>query len=311
VLGADSTSNPPLLGLNWGHRLWVGSAKGESRFTWVSPGYLRTMGIPLLAGRSLDDGDTRTSRRVALVNETFVRQFLGGVNPVGQTLRTSPEPSYPSTVYEIVGVFCDTKYSDLRTPVLPIVLAPAAQYPPPDRPELAVLIHGQPPPAVMMETLRRHLAERHPDISVRMLDFQRTIREGLVQERAMAALSGFFGLVALLLATVGCYGVTAYLVTRRRKEFGIRLALGARPAQILGLVTGGSARLLAPGLLAGAALALLAARAARALLFGIAPQDPAMLVAATLLLGATVLGASAVAARRATRLDPMITLRDE
>jgi putative ABC transport system permease protein len=301
VVGADSTTTPPR----------VGNTTGESRFTWVSPGYLQTMGIPLLAGRPLDEGDTRASRRVALVNQTFVRRFVEGVNPLGQTLRTSPEPNYPSTVYEIVGVVGDTKYSNLRDPVLPIVLAPAAQFPPTERPELAVLIHARTPPAAVMETVRRHLAQRHPGIAVRMVDFQRTIRDGLVQERSMAALSGFFGLIALLLAAVGCYGVTAYLVARRRKEFGIRLALGARPSQILGLVAGQAVRLLAVGLVVGAVLALLSARAARTLLFGIAPQDPATLAAACVLLAATVLVASIVPARRAIRRDPMTSLRED
>jgi predicted permease len=311
VLGADSTTNPPLVGSNWGHRLWAGGTKGESRFAWVTPGYLRTMAIPLLAGRPLEESDTRASRRVALVNQTFARTFLAGTDPIGQTLRTSPEPNYPSTVYEIVGVFADTRYSDLRAPILPIVLAPASQFPPTDRPELAVLIHSQAPPGTVIETVRRHLAQSHPEVVVRMSDFQRTIRDRLVQERSMAALSGFFGLVALLLATVGCYGVTAYLVARRRKEFGIRLALGARPVQILSMVVRDSVRLLAVGLAAGGALALLMAGAARTLLFGITPHDAGTLVAACVLVAATVVVASTVPARRAMRLNPMTTLREE
>jgi ABC-type antimicrobial peptide transport system permease subunit len=127
----------------------------------------------------------------------------------------------------------------------------------------------------------------------------------------MAALSGFFGLVALLLATVGCYGVTAYLVARRRKEFGIRLALGARPVQILTMVARDSVRLLVVGLAAGGTLALLAAGAARTLLFGIAPHDAGTLAAACLLMTATAVVATIVPARRATRLDPLTTLREE
>ena len=104
VLNAATTTNAPLLGGSWTHNIHIGSAEGASKFTWVSPSYLETMGIPLKAGRGFNPGDTAASPRVAIVNQAFIRKFTGGINPIGQTLRTSPEPHYPSSVYEIVGM---------------------------------------------------------------------------------------------------------------------------------------------------------------------------------------------------------------
>ena len=114
IVNAGTTTNIPLIGGSWTHGVQVGANQGDSKFTWVSPGYFETMNLPILQGRDFTLHDTRTSLRVAVVNQTFVRQFAGGANPIGLTLRTAPEPNYPSTVYEIVGVVPDTKYNDLR-----------------------------------------------------------------------------------------------------------------------------------------------------------------------------------------------------
>ena len=128
IQNAASTTNAPLMGGTWGHGITVRGAEGTSRFTWASPGYFNTMGIRLLSGRDFSRNDTGASLRVAVVNQTFVRRYLNGVNPLGQTLRTHAEPNYPSTTYEIVGIIPDTKYQSLRSETPPMAFARAAQF---------------------------------------------------------------------------------------------------------------------------------------------------------------------------------------
>jgi len=142
-------------------------------------------------------------------------------------------------------------------------------------------------------------------------DFQTRIRDGLVRERLMAMLSGFFGLLAALLTMVGLYGVISYIVARRRNEIGIRMALGAQRGQVIGMVMREAGRMLVIGILAGAVLSLVAGRAASSLLFGLKPYDPLTLTAAVALLAVIAALASFLPARRASRLDPMVALRYE
>jgi predicted permease len=310
VLNAATTTNTPLLGSSWEHGVHVGAVEGNSKFTWVSPGYFDTMGIPVVHGRGFNQNDTATSTRVAVVNQTFVRKLLGGADPIGHTLRTIQEPNYPSTIYEIVGVIPDTQYNDLRGQTPPMTFAPASQLPAPG-PWSGLMIHSNAPPAAIGATIKRRLAARHPDVIVELSDFQKDIRDGLTPERLMAMLSGFFGLLAAVLAMVGLYGVISFLVARRRNEIGIRLALGAERGQVVVMVMREALRLLAIGVVTGLALSLIAGRGAQSLLFGLKPYDPVTLVAAALLLALIAAAASFLPARRASRLDPMVALRDE
>jgi predicted permease len=310
IVDAATTTNVPLLGSSWSHGIRIGSAEASSQFTWVSPGYFRTMGIPVVTGRDFTRSDTAMSQRVAVVNRAFVRRFLGGANPIGQTLRTSPEPNYPSTVYEIVGVIPDTRYNDLRGETPPMTFAPASQFPA-GGPWAAMMIHSSIAPAMAIEEVKHKIAEKHPEIIMEFSVFQTRIREGLVRERLMAMLSGFFGVLAALLATVGLYGVISYIVAQRRNEIGIRLALGAHRVQVIGMVMGEAGRMLLVGIVAGTAVSLLAGRAASSLLFGLKAYDPLTLTAAGALLAVIAALASFVPARRASKLDPMVALRYE
>ena len=309
ILAAATTTNVPLLGGSWTHTIHCGSAVGDSKFTWVSPGYFQTMGIPLVMGRDFDQNDTGTSPRVAVVNQMFIRRFWG-VNPMGKTLRTSPEPGYPSTVYRVIGVIPDTKYNSLRGETPPMVFAPASQFPA-QVPWTAIMIYSGAPSAMVMAAVRRRIAEKHPEIIVDFGDFQASIRDGLVLDRLLAMLSGFFGCLAALLAMVGLYGVISYVVARRRNEIGIRMALGAQRGRVLGMVMHEAGRLLALGILIGTALSLIAGRWAGALLFGLKPYDPLTLIAAGALLAATAVVASFLPAHRASKVDPMVALRYE
>ena len=310
VIDAATTTNMPLLGGSWTHDVHVGATKGWSKFTWVSPGYFGTMGIPVLMGRNFSDSDTATSQRVAVVNRTFVRMYVGGENPIGKTLQTVAEPHYPSTAYEMIGVIPDTKYSDLRGATPPMAFAPASQFPAPE-PWAVMMIHSNLPPATMMSTLKRKIAERHPEVVTASGDFQTWIRNGLVRERLMAMLSGFFGFLAALLATVGLYGMISYTVARRQNEIGVRMALGAQRGQVVSMVVREAGRLLAIGIAAGTALSLVAGRSAGALLFGLKFYDPPTLVTSCALLAAIAALASLVPARRASKVDPMVALRYE
>jgi len=283
-----------------------------SRFTAVSPGFFQTMGIPLLKGRDFNQNDTAMSPRVAVVNQTFVHQALGGADPIGKTLRTKPEPGYPSTAYEIVGVIPDTQYNDLRGETPPMAFVPASQYPTPEQwPWCYIMIHSNVTPAVLMTEVKRQLAEKHPEVVMELSDLQARIRDGLVRERLMALLSGFFGFLAALVTMVGLYGVISYIVVRRRNEIGIRMALGAQRGQVAGMVMREAGRMLAIGIAAGAALALMAGRGASSLLFGLKPYDPFTLVAAAALLAAIAALATFVPAHRAAGVDPMVALRWE
>ncbi len=164
VISAAITTNVPLSGSSWEHGLEIGSERGTSKFTWVSPDYFSTMAIPIIKGRGFTREDTPSSPRVALVNNTFVRRFLPGVNPIGQTLRTEAEPGYPSTVFEIVGVIADTRYSNLRNATPPMAFVPIAQSPNPG-PWAALMIYSNTSTATMAAAAktshRRKTSGRH------------------------------------------------------------------------------------------------------------------------------------------------------
>lgn len=310
VLSAATTTRVPLDGGSWEHDVRVGSKEGMSKFTWVSPDYFATMDIPVVKGRGFTKQDTASSPRVALVNQTFVRRFLGDTNPIGQTLLTSPEPDYPATTYEIVGIIPDTRYNDLRTETPPMTFAPATQFPG-QGPWCHVIIYSSLPPPTVMAAVKRRLAESHPDVVAEFGDFQKQILDGLVMERVMAMLSGFFGALAAALAAIGLYGVISYIVAMRRNEIGIRIALGASRSSVVTLVLRQTVLLLAVGVVIGVVVALAAARSADSLLYGLRPNDPWALFGASVLLALVALVASFAPARRASCLDPVVALRYE
>ncbi len=310
VFHAATTTNVPLIGGSWGHGVRIGSSEGSSMFTWVSPSYFQTMGIPLLKGREFSPNDTEASPRVAIVNQAFVNKLLAGADPIGQTMRTSPEPRYPSTVYEIVGVIPDTKYDDLRGETPPMTFAPASQFP--DIGSWAkMMIHSELAPETIMRSVKRWISEKHPEIVMEFSAFQPQIREGFVRERLMAMVSGFFGLLAALLAVIGLYGLISYIVTRRRHEIGIRAALGAQPRALRWLVLRETLLLAAVGTAIGVPATLMTGRLASSLLFGITATDALTIALSTLLLAGAAILSGYLPARRAAKVDPMVALRCE
>jgi predicted permease len=312
VESAATSTHVPLNGnaWNWNLAVHINGLDGSSKFTWVSPGYFQTMGIPLLAGRDFDDRDKRTSPKVAVVNEAFVRRYLYGQNPLGKIIRTTAEPGYPESESEIVGVVRDTKYIELRDPAPPISFAPADQYP--NSGEWAVLfIRYASASSAVMTSVREKLEAVSPAMSAEFHVLENDVQNGLVRERLMALLSGFFGAVAALLAMIGLYGVISYIVAMRRNEIGIRMALGASRGSVIGIIMRQTLTLLGVGVGSGLVLSMAAGRGANSLLYGLQANDPLTLLSAAGFLSAVALAASYIPAYRASRVEPMNALRYE
>jgi predicted permease len=305
-----ATSTHVLLEGSWTLGIHVRDLDTWSKFTWVSPGYFETMQIPLLAGRDFNTRDTPTSPHVAIVNQAFVRKYLGGANPIGMTMRTVEEPNYPSEVYEIVGVVKGTKYSTMREEIPPESFGVASQFPPGET-WMSVFVRSSAPPAMVISALKEKVSHISPELQAQCSVFRKDIENGLIPERMMATLSGFFGALAALLTTIGLYGVISYIVVMRRNEIGIRMALGASRGNVVGLVLRQTLMLLTVGVTVGVVLALAATWSASSLLFGLRPNDPSTFAGASLLLIGVALTASFVPARRASRVDPMAALRYE
>jgi predicted permease len=310
IVSAATTTNVPLLGASWTHGVHVGAVNDSAKFSWVSPGYFKTMKIPLLEGRDVTLDDRSTTTRVAVVNQAFVRHFIRQGTAIGQKLRTDQEPNYPSTEYEIVGVVADTRYNELRSPVHPMVFAPDSQHPS-QGPWAAMMVHSSLDHATTAASIRRRVSADFPDTIMEFSDFHARIRAGLVRERLLAMLAGFFGVLAALLAMIGLYGVMSFAVSQRRQEIGIRLALGARRGQVIAMVMRHASALLLIGIVAGGAASVVIGRSAATLLFGLTPHDLPTLSAACLMLVAVAVLASYLPARSASRLDPLAALRHD
>jgi predicted permease len=314
VESAATSTHTPLSGRSWSQGVRVlgirEELRGSSKFTYISPGYFKTMEISILAGRDFNDFDTKISRKVILVNETFVRKFVADSNPIGATIRSIAEPGYPETLYELIGVVKDTKYAALKDTIPPIAYVPVAQHPSLE-PWAGIVIRSSARLSNVIPEVRRKLGDLNPNITVQFKVFETQIREGLIRERLMAWLAGFFGVLAVVLAMIGLYGVISYMVHRRRNEIGIRLAFGATRQRIMLLILRETAVLLVVGLGLGTVVSLAVARSVGALLFGLSPYDvPTMLVSACLLAMVAGLG-SFVPVLRASRVDPMVALRYE
>jgi predicted permease len=315
VVSAAQTGFTPVSGSGWDNSIGpdgeVAAASGkESFFNRASPGYFRTMGTALVAGRDFDDHDTLTSPKVAIVNEKFAREFFGGKNPVGHTFHLEQEAGKPEPLIQIVGLVKNTKYYELREDFRPIGYFPIAQDDDPSNDASYVLrVAGS--PSALMNSIKAAVASVNPTMGLQFQSFSEQLKESLLREQLMARLSGAFGLLAALLATMGLYGVIAYMVARRRNEIGVRIALGADRKRVIGLVLREALLLLAVGLPVGIIMAVLAGRAAAALLYGLQPYDPISLIAATCLLAVVALAASYGPARRAAAVEPMVALRSE
>ena len=313
VQSAAEAAMLPGTGNFWNENLFIdGDRKTNvtADFNRISPGFFQTLGTPLLAGRDFDGHDTLAARKVAIVNETFVRKYLKGASPLGRSFKIEVAPGAPDPSYEIVGLVKDTKYGDVRDGLYPICYVAAAQLEKPG-PSVKFAIRSNTPLAELVASLKHTVLEMNPEIAIRFVPLPTAIRDSMVRDRLMATLSGFFGLLAWVLATIGLYGVISYMVARRGNEIGIRMALGASGRDVLSMIMREASSLLSIGLAAGTVLVLATGRLAGALLFGLQPNDPPTIFMAICALALVALAASYLPARRAARLEPMIALREE
>lgn len=294
--------------------LWgvSGEPEGEAPappFNRISPGYFETLQTSILAGRDFDDRDTLGAPNVAIVNEAFAKQFAKGRNPVGMAFRVR-RMSKTSAPYEIIGLVKDTKYGELREDFQPIVYTAEAQYDSPET-DAQIVIRSRIPLASLIAGVKGVAENAGSNLDVTFTPFHQMVETGLLRDRLMAKLSGFFALLATILAVVGLYGVISYMVTRRRAEIGIRIALGAGRRNILRLILREAVTLLVAGLGIGTLLAIGLSKAASSLLFGLKPTDAPTFASALAILTFVAFVAALLPALRAARLDPMTSLRQQ
>jgi predicted permease len=284
----------------------------SSLFNAVTPGYFRTLATPLLAGRDFTPADALNTPGVLIVNEAFAKKFFAGENPIGRTValeRWSVDRTQDKHV-EIVGLVADAKYRSLREEPQATMYAPFAQQ---DRigSSVRLAIKTFADPWAARQAVLAAIGGVHKEIVVSLRTLDEDIGLASQQERLIASLSAFFGGLALLLAALGLYGVMSYSVSRRTNEIGIRLALGAQPGSVVGLVLVNVAIITIVGIVAGAAASIGTGRFINTLLFNLAASDRTMIAitAVTLAIAAAIAGY--LPARRAARIDPMAALREE
>ncbi|HEY9141054.1 MAG TPA: ABC transporter permease [Bryobacteraceae bacterium] len=301
--GSTSAGNITVEGYRAGKEEYTGAVRIA-----VSPGYFRALAIPLRAGREFTDRDDAAAPKAVVVNETFVKRYFGNANPIGRRLQFGASTP-PKLDREIVGVVADSR-DDVRDPGKETIYSPYPQWDHPARMVFYVRTAGD--PGRMAAAVRQATREADPNLpAVKIKTVELRIRESLYTERLIAILSAAFGILATLLAAIGLYGVIAYSVARRTGEIGVRMALGALPADVLRLVLFGAVRLAAAGIVIGLAAALAAARLIQSQLFGIAASDPVIYAGAAVLLALVALFAAGVPAWRAARIDPVSALKYE
>jgi len=277
----------------------------QAIFSVISTGVFQTLGIPLKAGRDFSAADTYDAPFTAIINESFARQSFTGENPIGHFIYCGFDSDKPM---RIVGIVADSRTLGPALPPRPELYMPYLQHP---RADLNVLVRTAGNPAALSETLRRIARSRSAEVPVKFTTMEVRLSENVAAPRFRMFLLGIFAALALCLAMAGVYGVMAYSVGQRSGEMGLRMALGATPRHVQGLVLRQALRLVALGLVFGLAGAALATRLLASMLFEIKPADPATYAAAAGALALAALAASYFPARRATRIDPLEALRQE
>jgi putative ABC transport system permease protein len=322
VVEAGLSTITPVSGQGWNVHVDVSNTprlEGREALTFrnaITPRWFAALGMRLVAGRTFADADRQSAPPVVIVNQAFVRTFLNGQDPIGHTVqrrvifnRNRPNaPSPPSQ--EIVGVVADAIYDNLREQIPPTMFEPLEQSEGASRAEMALILRTSGSPMAEARAIAAAIHDVDADLAITFRPLADYVNASVARERIVAMLAGFFGGLALLLASLGLFGLTSYSVERRRTEIGIRMALGAAPSGVIGLVLSGATVLVAIGIAAGATLSLWAARFVGALLYQVEARDPVTLISAAATLAAIAAIAAAVPAYRASRLDPATVLRE-
>jgi predicted permease len=314
----------PMEGNNWSGGIGIEGLEAtpdrplNSSWNRVAPGFFETLGTRVLRGRTLQAGDHASAPFVAVVNQTFANRYFPDADPIGRRLGLGT--SRPRD-YEIVGVTEDVKFSNAHLPTRPMIFLPDFQlvsYPSADG--LSVQARSTLMRMLVIETrgatpslepaLKRALADVDPNLTlVRLMSMQTQVAGNFRMNRLLARLTSAYGLVALALATLGLYAVTSYNVIRRRREIGVRMALGADRARVVREIVRGAVVQVVFGLAVGVPVTLLAARAIATQLYGVTPRDPVILGSAVIVLLASAAVSAAVPARRAASVNPTQALR--
>jgi putative ABC transport system permease protein len=278
-------------------------------YTIASPGYFSAIGTPILRGRPFLDSDTADSEPVAIISKTLADEFYPDEDPIGQTIKLPPN-RFPAMT--IIGIAADVKHFTVREKTGPEFYVAYTQKPYPDMLTMQVALRTQADPRAMIGSARDAIRSVDPSLPIAKVSTLSTlVDDSMTQPRFSMLLLTAFGALALILASIGIYGVISYSVAQRTQEIGIRLALGAQPRNVFRMILGHGARLTGLGVLIGFLAAFGVTRLMTSLLFGIRPTDPLTLVAVPALLMAVALLACYLPARRATRVDPMVALRYE
>ncbi|MGH9159387.1 MAG: ADOP family duplicated permease [Vicinamibacteraceae bacterium] len=312
VTSVTASNVPAIGGDTWSAGVRVQGFKSASGsfYSAVGPGYFKTMGIPLIAGREITHADSVGRPRVALVNEAFARKFGLGQDVVGRRMAWGDEDQ--GLEREIIGLVKNASYSEVKQEPPPVFFVPYRQGIGPDLGSLTFYVRTALDPERLVDTLPKVVAQLDPNLPVENLrTMEQQVRNNVVLDRRISGLSTAFAIVATLLAAVGLYGVLAYTVAQRTREIGLRMALGAAPGRVRRLILRQVAVMTAGGGLLGLAGAVALGRAAQAPLFELEGHDPIVLTAAALALTLVALGAGFIPAHRASRIDPMRALRDE
>jgi predicted permease len=289
---------------------------GEDREVWsnfVSPRYFETVGQTLLAGRQFTERDRRGAPRVTIINQTMARYFFGNESPLGRRIAPwgGSDPNVKRDC-EIIGVVRDATHLSLKDEPKRVLYVPYTQGPDfLERENMVLLVRSVGSPAAIATQIRQAAAELDRNVLVETETLRSHVDGSLARERLLAMLSGFLGVLSMVLVAIGLYGVMAYSVARRSGEIGIRLALGARPASVLSMILREGAALALGGVALGILAAVASSRLIAAMLFGITPTDTTAFAGAVVAMVLAALLATMLPARRASRVDPMSALRYE